>query len=130
MWLCELYKDQDIIIRINRNIYHGPIKRIYQTFYDKWIEIPLRSDWFPAKIIGKASEKLICNYDDKLLCSSDFIENYRIYYPNEPLHYKDLKFLPDYIKTGIVSDWLFGVEFKDGNNQFYELPNGIIVPAR
>ena len=33
-------------------------------------------------------------------------------------------------KTGIISDWLFGIEFIDKSNVYYTLTNGMIVSSK
>ena len=71
--MCELYKDQLITIRYAGNIYYGNMKIMYQTFYDKIIEVLSGNEWVPAKIIGEESVKEIYRINDDLLCSEDLM---------------------------------------------------------
>ena len=120
--MCELYKSQQITIRINGNIYYGPIKRMYQTFYDKWIEVPYLDKWFPAKIIGTASEKEIYIVgNDDVWCSFDLVKQI-----NPELNPNKINFL----KTNLRSDWLFGIEFQDPSISFFTLKNGKTIPVK
>ena len=121
MSICELYKDEDITIRIKGNVFHGPIKRMYQTFYDKTIQVPYLDEWYNAKIIGKASEKEIYCLNGTLMCTMDLLANNRILIDTSDISFR---------KTDIVSDWLFGIEFEDKNNIYYTLTNGITISTK
>ena len=154
--MCELYKDTLITIRINRNIFYGPIKRMWQTYHDKVIEVFYNGEWFPAKIIAEESSKDIFKINDTLQCSLYL----KLKTPNgdktiyeledgvldanpEPnafdlcVNIYDINSIaiPDnrYIKLETKfekSDWLFGIEFTDPNNQYYTLTNGYIVSTK
>ena len=151
--MCELYKNQLITIRVTSgNIFYGPMKVMYQTFYDRVIEVFYNGEWFPAKIIGKASVKEMYQVNRNLTCSADLKLK-------TPSGIKDINnFLSD-MNTDIrkiclntnecrkitsvnldhdehiddieflneKSDWLFGVKFEDPKNQYYTLTDGYIV---
>lgn len=120
--MCEFYKSQEIQFRINGNIYYGPIKRIYQTFYDKWIEVPYLDNWVSAKIIGIASKKNIYIVgNDEILCSFDLVKLINPELDTNKINYN---------KTNIVSDWLFGIEFQDPSNKYITLRNGRTIQVR
>ena len=120
MSLCELYKDQQITIKVKDNIFYGPIKKMYQTFYDKIIKVPYQDKWYDAKIIGRASEKEIYCLNGNLYCTMDLFKDNKIQIDSDSVSFK---------KTENVSDWLFGIEFEDSSNQYYTLTNGITISA-
>ena len=109
-----------ITIRVNGNIYYGPIKRLYQTFYNKMIEVPFKDEWFYAKIIGEASEKeMYIVGNDALICSFDLVKQI-----NPELDTNKI----NYLKTNIKSDWLFGIEFQNPDITHFTLKNGMTIP--
>lgn len=119
--MCELYKDEDITIRIKGKVFHGPIKRMYQTFYDKIVQVPYNGEWYDAKIIGCANEKEIYCLNGNLYCTMDLFKDNKIQIDSDSVSFK---------KTENVSDWLFGIEFEDPNNQYYTLTNGVTISAK
>ena len=119
--MCELYKDQLLTIQINGNEYYGPIKMLYTTFFDKIINVFYAGKWYPAKIIGEASEKeMYIVGNDELTCSFDLVKRLNPDLDIDKLIYR---------KTNIKSDWLFGVEFVDNSNKYFTLTNGMIIPS-
>ena len=157
--MCELYKDTFITIRVNGNIFYGPIKRMWQTFYDKVIEVFYNGEWFPAKIIGKDSKKDLIKITERFICSPDlkikatevygdktmselFVEtvtlelNRRVAsIPTNVIRcfeHEDVVHL-GHIQDLLIdekSDWLFGIQFEDSNNQYYTLTDGFIISAK
>ena len=151
--LCELYKNQLITFRLNRTstykpIYYAPIKQVYTTFNEKYIEVFYDGKWLPAKIIGIASEKEIYQINKNLFCSGDLIlktpygdkkvSELNVNDEYSSNHKKSDKITayhgPTYIskieKTDIVSDWLFGIEFKNPEDQYYTLTDGYIIAVK
>lgn len=173
--MCELYKDTLITIRVNGNIFYGPIKRLWQTYFNKVIEVFYNGEWFPAKIIGEASEKELIEVNDNLICSIDLKlktptgyrkiseiveeinnaqESRRDKLIDPLLNHNELYNIGSLsinthsckriasLSDGIPwylgeielldekSDWLFGIEFINQNNQYYTLTNGFIVSTK
>ena len=120
--MCELFKDQLIKIRINGNEYYGPIKRMYQTFYDKIVEVPYLDQWFSAKIIGIASEKEMYNAgNDDIVCSIDLLKLI-----DPELNQDKISFR----KMNVKSDWLFGIEFQDPTIEYFTTYTGKTIPVK
>ena len=157
--MCELYKDTFLTIRVNGRIFYGPIKQLYKTFYDKVIEVFYDGKWFPAKIIGEASEKNLIKLTEHFICSPDLKLKINKYYIDKKLSELldddievELNTYPtsapmsvlgyyepeDILRIGKIgnlvidekSDWLFGIQFEDPNNKYYTLTNGIIISAK
>lgn len=151
--MCNLYKDTFITIRVNGNIFYGPIKMMWQTFHDKVIEVFYDGKWFPAKIIGETSEKslikirdhFICSFDLKLKTPSGDIQVSKTLNKIFKISFNDNlcesissskkgeQYYFGYTNDKIIdekSDWLFGIEFEDPNNQYYTLTDGFIVSTK
>lgn len=145
---CELYKDTQITFRVYGNIYTAGMKMVYQTFNNKVIEVFYDGEWYPAKVIGKPSERKMIRVNNDLLCSFDLL----IKTNNGKKFVKDLQH-DDVIEinsvkmdkisyntnrnttlsteiTDIESSWLFGVEFLDDSNIYYTITNGMIIASK
>ena len=147
--MCELYKDEMLVIKVGTNEYYGPIKTLYITFYDRIINVFYNGTWYPAKIIGKCSEKEMlklygtigskdlivkCKDGDKSL--SDIKRGDMILFNTIPAKYlpvlsesDNMIYAGDITETDITSDWLFGIEILDINNKYYTLMSGLIVSS-
>ena len=151
--MCELHGSQLITFRINKSrifqpIYYAPIRQVYKTFNNKYIEVFYNGSWYPAKITGIASEKELYKVNKELLCSGDLIvktpsgdkkvtelklnEEYSVNHDRVDKidKAKGPKYICSIEKTAVVSDWLFGIEFKNPEDQYYSLTNGYIISAK
>lgn len=156
MSLCELYKDTHITIRSSTgNIYYGPIKKIYQTFYDKILEIFYNGKWYSVKIVGIPSEKRMFKINNDFVCSADLLLksgetdisvgdlSIGDIVDGNTHQIKNIKSTSGKIKItsirelDVTSEWLFGIEFwspinipndeKENHNKYLTLTNGIII---
>lgn len=123
--MYDLYKNTHVTIKCHGNEYYGPIKTLWQTFNSKIIEVPYNGKWYPAKLIGNECARDLVQLNDTFICAANTI----IHESTEDKKAEDCKY-EGFKRLEEQSEWLFGVEFIDPENQYYTTTSGITVSTK
>ena len=145
---CCFDGQQEVTIRVNGKIFHGPFKNMYQTFNDQQIEVYYNGDWKPARLtalkekhpifeIKTACGRTVRSTDDHIhLTDVGEMKSWQLQ-PGMKLRVEthpvakiataseEFDTITSVSRVEQQGDWVFCVEMNDKTQPYFDLTNGV-----